>query len=255
MSKAYVYGFVAGLLLLIVAGVIGFQAQRKDPEEEAYRAEVVDATPAQIGVLTAKQRIHSNFFTRYQQVRDRTISETVARAKGKTRLVEIIIFLGLGPALIEPETPENYFGELADTSSTVIRGRVIDKVSHITEDGAFVLTDYSVTVTEVLKNNALAHLDSGATISVIHPGGKVVLDGIIVKANDQAFTPLPINNHEVVLFLQYIPETESYRLTRNTGSFELDGPVLRPLTKDKFPPGVLQEANLFLQTTRAVSKQ
>jgi hypothetical protein len=93
------------------------------------------------------------------------------------------------------------------------------------------------------------------TIIVTRPGGKVLLNGVIVKALDMRFEPLPINTYEVVLFLQYIPETGAYKTTQDTGSFELDGLLLRPLTKSNFPPGVLQNKDSFLQTVRDISNQ
>src|SRR5205085_8641379 len=106
----------------------------------------------------------------------------------------------------------------------------------------------------ILKNNVTAPFDQGAVITVTHPGGKVLLDGIIVKAIDEAFLPLPVNQ-DVVLFLKFIPETRAYELTNDTGSFELDGSTLQPLTKDHFPPGVLQNGIRFLQTVRSISAQ
>jgi hypothetical protein len=64
-----------------------------------------------------------------------------------------------------------------------------------------------------------------------------------------------MNGHDVVLFLQLIPETGAYKVTRYTGGYELDGLTLRPLTGDKFPPGVLQNGNFLLQTLRDASKE
>lgn len=53
-------------------------------------------------------------------------------------------------------------------------------------------------------------LGEGTTIRVTYPGGKVLLDGVIVKGRDHYFAPLPMNNHEVVLFLQAVKETGAY---------------------------------------------
>jgi hypothetical protein len=256
MKKAYVLGVVTGLALLIVAGVAGFQLQKKDVEDEGYRAELVDASPVQSGAFTERQRVHSKQFAYYQHGRNfETINETVAKAKGQTKIVELEALLGLGEVRNEPQSPETFFGELARLSNAVIRGRVIRKHSYVTEDGTFIYTDYDVSVAEVFKDNPAAPISTGATITVTHPGGKVVLDKVIVKANDEAFGSLLINDNDVMLFLRFIPETGTYKATRPNGTFELSESSLRPLTKRNFPPGVLRDRESFLQAVRAASKE
>lgn len=251
MSKAYVLGFIAGLALLLVVGAAGFQLQ-SDLEKKKYQAELLDATPVQFRVLTERQRIHSKLYSNYRQRTKTTMSEFVAQAKSK--MIGIELHVGLDELLTEPETPESYFGKLVDASDAVIRGRVANKVSQITEDDAFIFTDYDVEVKQVLKNNATSPVNTGTTITVTHPGGKIVVNGIIVNVKDDYFTPLPINN-DIVLFLKFVSETGAYKLTRHTGSFELDGKVLHPLTEVHFPPGVLQDGDSFLRTVGAISNK
>ncbi len=261
MSRSFILGFLVGVALLIVVGVGASklqskEAQRIDAEEKAYQAEIVDANPVQLGILTQQQRIHSKLYTQYLERRGgKTISGLVAQATGKSRIVETVAFVGLTEVLTEAETPENYFGNLTRASDAVVRGRVTSKVSQITEDDAFIFTDYDITVTEVLKNNAITPIEMGSTITVTRPGGKVLVNGIIVKATDKSSEALSSNGNDVVLFLQFIPETGAYRATQDTGSFELDDSSLRPLTKSQFPPGVLQNKDSFIQTIRAVSNQ
>jgi len=259
MSKPFLIGFVVGLALLLVAGVGASRLHQKDAEQAKlqselaeYRAELVDATPVQLGVLADRQRIHSKLYANYLELtKNFTVSRSVGRAESK--VVGIDVHVGLGPALTEPETPESYFGELARQSDVVIRGRVATKASQITEDDGFIFTDYGILVTEVLKNSNKTRLDSGMTLTVTCPGGKVSVGGIIVKAIDHSFALLPQNSHDLVLFLKYVPETGAFRPTGPAGSFELDGSILRPLTGVGFPPGVLRDADSFLQAARAVS--
>jgi hypothetical protein len=262
MSKSFVLGFIVGAALLIVAGVGASRLQRRDAkqidagaEERSYQAEIVDATPVEFGVLTAKQRIHSSLYAGLREMRGgKAISGLVAEAKGKSKIVGTGFFVGTGPKL-EPELPEVYFGKLAGESDAVISGKVMKKASQITEDDGFIFTDYEVVITKVFKNNAASPLNANATITVTRPGGKVLLDGVVVKARDDAYAPLPLNNHDVILFLKFIPETVAYKATRDTGSFELDGPTLRPLTGSDFPPGVLSGKDAFLQTIQTVSSK
>lgn len=263
MSKSFVLGFIVGVALLIVAGVGASRLQQKDTkrsaaeaEEKEYQQKIADATPVQFGALSEKQRVHSKLYSHYRERRGgKTISGLVAQAKGKSRIVSTIAFVGMQEVLTEPETPENYFGALAKASDAVVRGRITKKASQITGDDSFVFTEYDVEITEALKDNVTTPIHTGATITVTRPGGRVLLDGVIVEAEDKAFEPLPINNHEVVLFLQYIPETGAYKSTQATGSFELDGAILRPLTKANLPPGVLRGKDSFLRTVRSISNR
>lgn len=261
MSKPFVSGFVIGLTLLFVCGVGASRLRQKDTkhrdlETEKYQTEVLDATPVRIGTLTAKQRIHSKISSHYSELTnnlpgDKTISETVAHSKSK--IIERSVEIGVGELLTEPEAPEAYLGELARSSDLIIRGRVTKRASQITEDDTFLFTDYDVIIVEVFKNNAAAPIDAGKTIVVTRPGGKVVLDGVVVKATDSAYAALPINTNDVVVFLQFIPETGAYKTTRATGAFELEGLTVRPLTGVPFPPGVIRDSDSFLETIRAVS--
>jgi hypothetical protein len=258
MSKSFVLGFIVGVALLIVAGVGASRLQRKTPEQtraeeedKRYKTEIIDATPVHLNALTDKERIHSNIYPYYRELRgERKISFLLGQAKGKSKVVETGVFVGNEP-LLEPESAESYFGRLVTESDAVIRGKVKHKASQITGDDAFIFTDYEIEITEILKNNAAAELDTGSTITVTRPGGKVVVDGIIVKATDESFALLPADNRELLLFLRYIPETGTYKATRNTGSFVLDGSSIRPLTGAHYPPGVLRDGPSILQILRA----
>jgi hypothetical protein len=259
MSKPFFLGFVLGLTLLVVGGVTGARLKKQDIEQAKYQEvlaqyqrEIIDATPTQFGEVAERQRIHSKLYTYYQPLTNNGTISDLIKKDAKSMIVEIVVHVGLGEALTGPETPEDYFGKLAKASDTVIRGRAIKKISRITEDETFIFTDYEVVVTEVFKNNLADPLDIGAIISVTRPGGKVVVDGVIVKVKDNSFAPLPINDKDVVLFLKFIPETGAYQATRTTGSFELDGSILRPLTGVQFPLGVIQDGTSFLRTTRAI---
>jgi hypothetical protein len=257
MSKAFISGVAIGLALLVVVGVGASKLRQKNAEQEKervelaeYQAELADATPVEVGVLPASQRIHSSLYTDYKQRNNNaTIDEFLDVARSSTKIVKLDLYVGLGP-LMEAEKPERFFGELARSSDAIVRGRVTNKVSQITENDGFVFTDYDVVITEVLKDNVTAPL--GASITVTYPGGKVLLDGVIVKARDHYFEPLPLNR-EVVLFLQSVKETGAYKPTRYFGSFELDGAIFRALSEQELPPGVLHGES-FLQTVRAVSE-
>jgi hypothetical protein len=184
----------------------------------------------------------------------KSISDLVAKVKGKGKFVETMVFVGMDEELNVPETSENYFGRVARKSDAIISGRVTKKTSQIAENDSFIFTDYAIEIAEVLRNNLAAPVETGATVTVTRPGGKVVLDDVIVKATDYSFAPLLVDS-DVILFLKFIPETGTYCVTEPTASFELDGSSLHPLTQIKFPPGVLKDKSSFLHALRLVSEE
>lgn len=255
MPKSFIYGFIVGIVVFIVGASAESQIQQNNSKEteaqkelKLFEKEVVDATPTQLGVLTERQQNHSKLYSVYRERSRKKISEFIAHPEGK--VLGIDFWIGAGPKLRESQTPEEYVGKLANASDAIIRGRVVQKVSQITEDDTFIFTDYDVEVLEVFKDDATSPLATGRNITVTRPGGKIVVDGIIMQVTDHCFLPLPAD--DVILFLNHLPETGAYQATRDTGSFQLDGDILRPLTELAFPPGVLRDSNSFLQTVRAI---
>src|SRR5215510_7835226 len=255
----FMMGLVFGLvLLLIITGAS--HLQQKSAEQIEYQAKLVDATPVKSGVLTEKQRIHSKRFTYYLTARGGTgggngISALVARTKRDGHLI-VNTWIGVGLGRVrQPESPETFFGELARRSDVVILGRVANKNSQVTEDDGFLFTDYDVAVEEVLKDNAAtsASLSPGATITVTWPGGAVLLDGVIVTAIDQNVLPLPTNNHDVVLFLKFLPQTGTYYAARYSDAYEIDGASVLKLTDAALPLNATPNRESFLETLRTVS--
>jgi hypothetical protein len=250
MSKAFVAGLVAGVTLLIVVGVGASCHRHQTADEEAFQKELPDATPVRLGVLTKKQRYRSKLCRHYQVAW--TISDMVAK-QSKGKVVGTTVLPGHG-ALLKPETPENFFRNIAHSSDAIIRGRVLKKAPQITDDGDFLFTDYDIAVSEIMKNNPIAPLNINASVSVTWPGGKVLLQGVIVKAFDANLGLPAINNRDLVLFLRFIPETGAYQPTDWRGGFELEGSSIRPLSDAHFPPGVLGTTDSFLETLSTLSR-
>ena len=258
MSKAFVIGFAFGLALL---GIVGAGASRPTQtkaekyDAQKYQAEITDATPVQLGVLSPKQQFHSRLHNGVgMRVGGKTISEWLASYKGQQ------IFLGtdiVGRTFFasdQLEAPEDFFGALALESDAILRGRVTGKISQITEDDSFLFTDYDFVVLEVFKNNANTPIDIGATITFTSLGGKIVLDSVILQAGGKGQPLYSINTQDLLLFLKFIPDTRSYKLSRYTGSFELNGTSVRPCAKlFDFSADVFKDEVSFLKIIRAVS--
>jgi hypothetical protein len=264
MSKNITFGFIVMMALLLAGEAAGFQSRQRTPEQlkrqeefqkkqatAIYKAEIVDATPVQLGVLTEQQRKHSKHYSSYGRDFPKKISETILQGEGQVN--GIIMGIGLGPKLTESVSPKDYFSGIVKASDAVIRGRVIKKVSQITENDTFIFTDYEVVIMEVFKNNAASPTDMGNTITITRPGGKVLVGKTIMEVTDEQFLPLPESSREVILFLKYLPETGAYQTERYDGSFELVDNIVHPLTRDSFPPGVIVDSLSLIQTIRTLT--
>lgn len=260
MSKSFIWGFIVGVALLIVAGVGASRLQDKNAvvkerNEKQYRTEIVDATPVQPGALTEKQRFHSQLFNGYGMPGSgKTISEWMAEYRGQ-RIVLVRMIAGRTfLASDKLPTPEEYFGRLAKDSDAIIRGRVTSKVSQITEDDLFLFTDYDVMVSEVLKDNLSNPVNTDTPIPVTGSGGKVVIGDVILKASVNGDALLPVNAQDVLLFLKFVPETGAYKLTQPNAAFELNGISVRPLAGLlPIPSDIFRNETSFLKTVKAVS--
>ncbi len=253
MSKRFLISFVVGLALIVVGSVGAARLKQRDKDQAEFQAELEGATPMQGTVLTERQRMHSKLFNGFRLNEER-IRDLIAPYKGKKIVYGISVSYRMAEEFNNSETPEGYLGKLTRESDVVVRGKVADKASELTDDGNFIFTDYSVLVKEVLKNNEKAPLSSGTTITVTSPGGKVLIADVIVKTSSNGFGVLPINNHYVVLFLTFLPETGDYRLTRYNGAFELDGTSVRPIAS-QFSTGFFRDRDSFLETARAVTSK
>ncbi|HZM87957.1 MAG TPA: hypothetical protein VFF31_15650 [Blastocatellia bacterium] len=257
MSKGFVIGFLVGLSLLAVFGTGLSGSKQKDIELQKYQAEFAHATPVQLNVMTPKQRLHSRIHNGAgMKVGGRTISGWLASYRGQRIVLATDILGRRFLTSAEPEPPEDCLARFAKESDAVIRGKVTSKVSQITEDDSFLFTDYDVVVLEVFKNNAANPLDPGAEITFTSLGGEIVVDEVIIKAGGNGIPLLPISTKDVLLFMKFVPETSSYKLTQYDGSFELDGTSARPLAGG-FPlaQDVYRNQSGFLKMLRAVSNK
>jgi len=256
MWKVYAMGLLVGLGLLW--GGSRARQQSRDAQAERYSTEKADATPIGDGVLTPAQRVHGGLFAargypeRVASLMGNITIAQLAKSQSKEDVLGIDMHVGVGP-LMEPDTPEHFFGGLARGSDAVVRGRVIKKSSQTTVDGYFLFTDYEIRVDEVFRDNPLAPIGLGTTITVTRPGGKIIMNGVVIKVVDHHFDPLPVNGNEVVLFLKFVPETASYQAAGDSHSFELLDSSVRALNEDDVPAGVLERPEALLKAIRATA--
>lgn len=260
MSKGFVIGFALGLALLGIVGAGASRQGRKGEERrdaEKYQAEIADATPLQVGILTRNQRFHSRLHNGYgKNFPGESISEWIASYKGQRTVLERNVYGRMWFSSDQPEIPEHYFARFAEESDAIVRGRAIHKTSQITEDDLFLFTDYDVVVSEVFKNNATRAIDTGDSITVTCLGGKIVRDDVIIKAGGNGVALLQLNVQDVLLFLKFLPETDGYILAKYNGVFDLNGISARPLVGHfNFDPVFFKDQSSFLKTIKDVSNK
>ena len=140
-------------------------------------------------------------------------------------------------------------------SDLVVLGSVSSKpVSSLSQDEKCIFTDYQLKVSEVLDGKIQASPDSltepESEITVALKGGSVEVDGqeIVVSGPDY---PTLRPGHRYVLFLRYLPISDSYTVLEYAGFNLARGHIYK---MDRFmdvPPGVLeQDTNLLLQWIR-----
>src|SRR3954451_4011264 len=114
MSKGFVIGFIVGIAILGVVGVDASWQIQKDAEQAKYQAEIVDATPVQLGILTQKQRFHSRLHNGAgMRVGGKSISEWIASYSGQKIFLETDILGRRFLASDQLEAPEDFFSRFA----------------------------------------------------------------------------------------------------------------------------------------------
>jgi len=113
-------------------------------------------------------------------------------------------------------------------ADAVVAGTVKSKASQLTEDGTFTFTTYQMTVTQVLKNNAIAPIVSGNNIEVTRPGGAILMNGRVITVRDESYPSLDPHGR-YLLFLRFIASTGSYKEFRRGSDFQLTADTFSPL--------------------------
>lgn len=194
---------------------------------------LMEATPIQEGVMTAKQKKHSKIFKGYK---DRAKLHDLIAGKGD---VEVIQRVG------NIRTPmsfnlKTYLQELSCKADAIIVGTVKSNASQFNEDGTFIFTDYEFTPEEVLKNNATTSINLNTNITVTRTGGAVKLKGHTARAIDYRQMPL-IVGEQYLLFVKYIPETGAYQSlddSRDDDSFQImENQMIRQVSRNPLPFG------------------
>ncbi len=122
----------------------------------------------------------------------------------------------------------------------------------VTESGDFLFTDYTFRVASVLKASDL-DLAAGSAIVVTRPGGATNINGRFVKTSVGNFPQLD-SKREYLLFLRYLPASNSYRAFRSgTCVFSPNGPVAPIDETEKINANSATQKDAFLTEVRAAA--
>jgi hypothetical protein len=218
------------LLLALVSGAVGFvsvrtaisQQQRKKVEQKVDNEE---PTVIREGIMTELERTHSKLYK--QGKAGRNLVDRSLKDGG----VEMIL---LPPWTSPPDdlntiSYDQYLIKMSCRADAVVIGTVSRKSSQLTEDKDFVFTDYNLLIEDVFKKDPSLQISSHSQIVITRPGGKVLINGQIISVKDKLAEPLEVGGR-YVLFLNFIPSTNSYKTLRGDGVYLLkEGQVFEPL--------------------------
>ena len=183
-----------------------------------------EATPVQLGVMTEKQRTHSKL---YKYESGKSILELLNL---KDRDIEVRQNLALSFSMPDSvqATDADEVRRITCAADAVVVGKITSQVSQITENQKFIFTDYGFLVQEVLKNGTVGVVQQESEITITRPGGAVLIAGKRITAIDDSVLPLR-RGKQYLLFLRYLPETESFRSIDTGESYELAGNDVKAL--------------------------
>jgi hypothetical protein len=148
--------------------------------------------------------------------------------------------------------PDHELRSIACDADAIVVGSPKTAETGVTESGDFLFTDYTFNVASVIKTNE-SNLTAGSTIIVTRPGGATRINGHFVKTSTANFPQFEFNQ-QYLLFLRYLPDTNTYRAFRS-GTFVLSpsGSVAPIDSTQKIHTKNAQRKDAFLTEVRAAS--
>jgi hypothetical protein len=114
----------------------------------------------------------------------------------------------------------------ATTSDAVVVGEVSNAEAFLTEDKTAIISEFTVQLSEVLKDNPTVPLVSGTSIDVNRSGGAVRFASGKVIRQGMFGSPLPRVGRKYVFFLKYDSEGQDFKIVT---AYELNAGRIAPL--------------------------
>jgi hypothetical protein len=115
--------------------------------------------------------------------------------------------------------PSTNFALFACYYDLVALGTAGTGTTHITKDKSFLYTDWGFSVERVFKNNSIAPVQVGSSVTVVAPGGNLQVSGRMVHAYDGRFPPLASGQQYIMVF-EFVPKTGAYQ---PAGAYAISG--------------------------------
>lgn len=221
-----------------------------------------DVTIVYAGNPTDKEREYSKEYKRINNPDNTRRKLTELSQLGKARFPGKEVGTGGGISEVPdlgqfPKTGIEFLSKLSCQSDTIVIGSFDNKKAHLTEDDAWVYTEYDFVVSKILKNTQSGVISLVTPIELTRSGGLINLDGTPIRVNDSAYPPLDAHK-QYLLFLRLIPSAGGFMPTDVTSEFAKDGDKFRSLSRYRIPLDLLGDldAKQFLdQVSAAVSAQ
>ena len=231
--KTKIIVFAAAMFLALAGLTIAFAQQSGQTTETA---------------IQATKKVHAHQFN--TSTSRETIPELLPKTTGDLVVWGTHISEGMGSMPNAPAYPPEKLVQMACVSDAAIVGTADSGTSNMTADQRFLLTDWTFTVEEALKNNPKAPITPGATITVTEPGGKLTIDGRNVHAIERNFRSFE-KGGRYLLFLEFSPELNTYKAVAENGFQLLDDKVVHLTRQALYRNIEKQDARGLLVDARA----
>jgi hypothetical protein len=188
------WNLLAVCLIAVAVAQLDTRAQ-----ERPDRVTPPDRTTPILKRMTKAQRVHARLYTgpRYNQG---------GRLLDRGQSVHISIDgLSQPPTL----TTSGRLSQLLCASDAAFIGLVQSVDVWPNEDGSFLFSEYAVNPSEVFRSAAGGAVAQGRALTVVRPGGQMMVDGTEVSASIDTLPPLRLHER-YLFFVKYIPATGAY---------------------------------------------
>jgi hypothetical protein len=153
----------------------------------------------------------------------------------------------------ESSYPDHELRAIACDADLILIASPTSAETDLTDAGDFLYTDYLFRTGAVLKSPSVSNLSASSEIIVTRPGGETNINGHKVRTEAFGFPQFQINGR-YLLFLRYLPDSNTYEAFRN-GTFILpQNGVPTPLdSTQKLNTKSARREDTFLTEVRAAA--
>lgn len=164
---------------------------------------------------TPRQKEHGKFFRHG----GKSLLELADERTGDVTVVVDSPLTVQSVASSSTEPLDKSFEKAFCNADAVVVGLLKSEAGQFNENNTFVFTEYDLDVEQIIKENSKKSVQIGTNIIVARDGGRVTIDGRSFRAVLADFQQFEVGDR-LLLFLRYVPSTDSY-LAYADGSFKL----------------------------------